>query len=183
MGVSINALALAILLQGPGDGWAFAHDTGKVKTLYWELFDTTEVWLRLIPEGGAGEAPLQNLIFQAFFPGKQAKGRPARLVVRALALPLTLIRTPMLRFDVDGKSLDLTSDGARFRYLYPVCLGEGACSANGVEAELEPAVLRWMLGARGLSGEGLGFTFRLTAEDQRLLAEFADAVGLRREPR
>ena len=105
MGVSISALALAIVLQGPGDGWAFVHDTGKVKTLYWELFDTTEVWLRLIPEGGAGEA------------------------------------------------------------------------------ELEPAVLRSMLGARGLSGEGLGFTFRLTAEDQRLLAEFADAVGLRREPR
>ena len=53
MGVSISALALAIVLQGPGDGWAFVHDTGKVKTLYWELFDTTEVWLRLIPEGGA----------------------------------------------------------------------------------------------------------------------------------
>jgi hypothetical protein len=183
MGVSISALALAILLQGPGDGWAFVHDTGKVKTLYWELFDTTEVWLRLIPEGAAGEAPLQNLIFQAYFPGKQVKGRPARVVVRALALPLTLIRTPMLRFDVDGKSLGLTSDGARFRYLYPVCGVEGGCSANGVEAELEPALLASMIEARSLTGEGLGFTFRLTAKDQRLLAEFADAVRLGPEPR
>lgn len=182
--MSISALLLAALLQAPGDGWAFVHDTGKVKTLYWELFDTTEVWLRLIPHGASGEAPLQNLIFQAFFPGKQPKGRPARLVVRALPLPLTIVREPMLRFSVDGKALDLTADPSRFRYLYPVCSSEDFwCPANGVEAELDPVLLGSMLIARSVVGEGLGFPFRLTAEDQRLLYEFAGRAGLGPEPR
>ena len=181
--MSISALLLAALLQAPGDGWAFVHDTGKVKTLYWELFDTTEVWLRLIPQRASGEAPLQNLIFQAFFPGKQPKGRPARVVVRALPLPLTIIREPMLRFSVDGKALDLTADPSRFRYLYPVCSDASGCSANGVEAELDPALLGSMLIARSVTGEGLGFPFRLTAGEQKLLSEFAGRAGLGPEPR
>jgi hypothetical protein len=69
--VVLGSLPLALLLlQAPGDGWALVQDTRQVKRLYWDLFQTTEVWLRLIPEDPDGKPPLVNLIFQAFFPGR-----------------------------------------------------------------------------------------------------------------
>jgi hypothetical protein len=72
------------------------------------MFQTTEIWLRLIPEHSEGKPPLVNLIFKAFFPGRaerdpytglprEPKGPPARLVLVAQPLPLTVIRELSLR--------------------------------------------------------------------------------------
>ena len=180
-----------LLFQGPGDGWVLVSDTGHVKRLYWDLFQTTEVWLSLIPEDPAGTPPLVTFIFQAFFPGqaerdpysglpREPKGPPARLVLRAQALPLTLVRQYTLRLEIDDKTVDLTGPAARYRYL-PACLAGDECSANAVEAELEPSLLRSMLTARIVKGEALGFPIRLTADDQRSLAEFATRIGLKGE--
>ena len=88
----LSSLLVGLLLvQGSGDGWALVHDTRQVKRLYYDLFQTTEIWVRLIPEDSEGKPPLVNLIFQAFFPGRaerdpytglprEPKGPPARLV-------------------------------------------------------------------------------------------------------
>ena len=69
--MALPSLLLGILLfQGPGDGWVLVPSTRQVKRLYWDLFQTTEVWLSLIPEDPAGTRPLVTFIFQAFFPGQ-----------------------------------------------------------------------------------------------------------------
>src|SRR5688572_27240571 len=104
------ALALILLTQSPGSGWVMAPAPPReVKRLYWELFQTTEVWVSLTPGVGNGNQPLLNLVFQAFFPGRPErepysglpqwpKGAPARLVVRAEPFSLTAIRDLTLRF-------------------------------------------------------------------------------------
>src|SRR2546422_1862801 len=111
--MALSSLLLGILLfQGPGDGWVLVPGTRQVRRLYWDLFQTTEVWLSLIPEDPAGKPPLVSFIFQAFFPGpaerdpysglpREPKGPPARLVLRAPALPLTVISQLTLRLERD----------------------------------------------------------------------------------
>jgi hypothetical protein len=186
--MALSSLLLGILLfQGPGDGWVLVPSTRQVKRLYWDLFQTTEVWLSLIPEDPAGTHPLVTLIFQAFFPGRaerdpysglprEPKGPPARLVVRAQGLPLTVISHLTLRLEIDDKTIDLTGSAAKFRFVYPCPPGDG-CAANAVEAELEPSVLRSLATARVVKGEALGFPITLTADDQRSLAAFAARIG------
>ena len=132
-----------------------------------------------------------SIIFQAFFPGqaerdpysglpREPTGPPARLVLRAQALPLTVVSQLTLRLEIDDRTVDLTGPAAKFRYLYPCPPGDG-CAANAVEADLEPPLLRLMASARILKGEALGFRIRLTAEDQRSLAEFAARIGRKGE--
>jgi hypothetical protein len=178
----------SLLFQGPGDGWALVHDTRQVKRLYYDLMQTTEVWVRLIPESPDGKPPLVNLIFQAFYPGRAERdpytglpreptGPPARLVVVAQPLPMTVIRELSLRLSIDDKTVDFTAPAARYRYLYPCFAGDG-CSANGIEAELAPSLLRSMGMARVVAGDVLGFPVKLGTEDHRALREFADKVAV-----
>jgi hypothetical protein len=171
--MALSSLLLGVLLfQGPGDGWALVPDARQVKRLYWDLFQTTEIWMRLIPGDPEGKPPLVSLIFQAFFPGRpetdastglprEPKGPPAELVLRAQPLPLTVVRELTLRLMVDGKSVDLTGPGARYRYLYP-CPPGNVCPANAVAAEIEPSLLRLIVTAREVKGEALGLPIRLT---------------------
>lgn len=186
--MSASLLLGLLLFQGPGDGWVLAPDTRQVKRLYYELFQTTEIWLRLVPDGPDGKPPLVNVIFQAYFPGraardpytglpKEPKGPPARLLLVARALPLTMIRDLSLRLTVDGRVVPLTGPGAKHRDFYPCFVGDG-CAADGVEAEIDAALLRSLVAAREVRGEALGFPFKLVAEDQRPLAEFAARIGV-----
>lgn len=189
-----SSLLLSILLfQGPGDGWALVPDARQVKRLYWDLFQTTEIWLRLIPGDPEGKPPLVNLVFQAFFPGRaerdpysglpqEPKGPPARLVLRAQSLPLTVIRELSLRFVIDGKAVDLTGPGgcpmfaapdASCFLLYP-CEG---CSANGVGVKLEPPLLEALASGKNAQGTALGYPIVLSAADRSALVEFMDRVG------
>ena len=178
-----------LLLQAPGDGWAVVQGPPReVKRLYWDLFQTTEVWLRVIPEDPDRKPPLVNLIFQAFFPGRAErdpysglpqwpKGPPARLALRAEPLPLTVIRELSLRLRIDGNELDLTPPGGRYRNL-PCLVAAGDCMPNAVEAELEPSLLRSLISARIAGGQVLGFQVRLTSADQAAIADFATRIGL-----
>lgn len=186
-------LPLAVLLfQAPGDGWATVQAPPReVKRLYWELFQTTEIWLRLIPEDPDGKPPLVNLIFQAFFPGRAKrdpysglpqwpKSAPVRLALRAQPLPWTVIRELSLRLQIDGNTCDLTTPGSRHRNL-PCLVATEDCTPNAVEVELEPSLLRSLISARTVGGHVLGFTVRLTSADQAALADFAARIGISRE--
>jgi hypothetical protein len=185
-------LASALMLlspQAPGDGWVVSPAAPReVKRVYWDLFRTTEIWVRIIPDNPDGKPPLVSLVFQAFFPGraerdpysglpKWPKGTPARLELRAEPLPMTLITQLSLQLVIDGQTLDLTGPGRRYRYL-PWCnLGQD-CASNSVEADLEPSTLLSLVTARSVEGEVLGFPIRLVAADQAALGEFVDRVGL-----
>ena len=70
--MALSLLALMLLLpQVPDDGWGLTRiQPREVKRIYWELLQTTEVLVRLVPIDPAGEPVRVNLVFQAFFPGR-----------------------------------------------------------------------------------------------------------------
>ncbi len=64
-------MAIAVMLGLLQSGWAFTQaQPREVGRLYWELVPETEIWVRLIPEDPDGRAPLVNLVFRAFYPGR-----------------------------------------------------------------------------------------------------------------
>jgi len=185
-------LLIALLpAQGPGDGWWLVPGVRQVDNLYYELFNTTEIWVRVIPEDPVGKPLLPSLVFKAFFPGRlpyrgddkrtlEAKGPPSQLLLQAQVGPLSMIKgLPTLRLVIDGTTVDLMGSGARYRYRYsPQCSHDSPCAVNGVEVELAPSILHSLITARSVTGEALGFAMKLTAEDQRALAQFEARIGL-----
>jgi hypothetical protein len=188
------ALALSSLIplaQAPSAGWVMAPAPPReVRRLYWELQETTEVWMRLTPGDPNGAPPLLSLVFQAFFPGRARRdpytavpqwptGSPARMVVRVEPFPLTAIRALSLQLTLDGHAFNLTGPGSRYTILPCGAGGCDGCAPNIVEAELDPALLRALIVARTVAGEALGFPIQLTSADQRALGEFAERAGVR----
>jgi hypothetical protein len=182
-------LLLMVLLQGPGDGWTLAESPPReVRRVYWELFETTEIWVRLLPEGPHATPPFVNLIFQAYFPGRAKrdpytgllqwpKGEPQRLTLRALPLPLTMIRGLSLRLVIDGNKVDLTGTAHEYRYL-GCPPGDLDCAPSGIEAEIKPSLLKSLTTAREIRGEALGFPIELREADQLALDDFTERIGL-----
>lgn len=180
---------LVAFRQAPDPGWG---PTGvkprEVSRIYWDLLQTSEVLVRLIPAEPDGRPARVNLVFHAFFPGRETrgwntglpewpKGPPARLTVTAQAFPLTFVIPELsLRLVIDGEATDLTTPG-RYRNI-PCLIATDGCAPDGVEADLEPALLRSMVAARVVKGEALGFPIELTQADRSALAEFAARIGL-----
>jgi hypothetical protein len=189
MTLALGLLSLLLLPQGPGSGWAMVDAPPRnVRRLYWELQETTEVWVRLTPRNADDGEPLVNLVFQAFFPGRAARdpytalpqwpaGVPARMVIRAEPLPLTVIRALSPRLVLDGHSFNLAEPSSRFSIL-PCGAGSEDCTPNTVEAGLDASLLRALTVARTVEGDVLGFPIQLDAADQRALAEFAARAGV-----
>jgi hypothetical protein len=159
-----------LLLQAPGDGWAIAPGKpGEVKHLYWDLFDTTEVWVQLTPElpDGKGQAPLR-LVFQAFYKGHEANGTPSRIDARVVG---PAVADLSFRLTYEGKSADLTGPEGHSRLLFPVPACD-TCSANGVDAEVRPDVMREYAAAANPGGSALGIPFVLSPADRDALKAF-----------
>ena len=179
---------MLLLLQAPGDGWALAQVPDReVKTLYWDLFGTTETWVSIIPTGPEGGQPLIRLIFQAFFVGKEVKGAPSRLVLRAMGLPMTIVREYSLSFVVDNETFDLGSScvspggsGPPCQLLFPV--GDSS-SANGVEVDVQPALLERLAAAHVATGTALGFPIKLSSDDRAAIAKLAETAHVKAAPR
>jgi hypothetical protein len=141
-----------------------------------------------------------TLVFQAFFPGRahrdpytglpqEPKGAPARLVLKALPLPLTAIRQLSLRFLIDGDGVALADPGgcsiagasdASCFLLYPPCESNGplGCPANGVGVRLEPSLQQAVATGKVVQGEALGFPFVLSVADHSALMNLGERIGL-----
>jgi hypothetical protein len=168
-------IPLLLALQAPGDGWALKESQpGEIGRVYWALFDTTEVWVRLDPDtpGGSGKAPLR-LVFQVFYQGREAKGPPKRLGLRAVG---PAVADLSLRLTLDGTTIDLTGRDGSSRPLLPVPNCE-ECSANGVDAELKTSVWSRLMNAASVSGTALGVPFVLSSSDCRIIRSFAKEFG------
>jgi hypothetical protein len=77
-------LAAIPTVQGPGDGFNLAPSAPReIKTLYWELFKTTEIWVRLSPEGKDNKPAPVSLIFYVTFSGKELSSEPTQIAIRA----------------------------------------------------------------------------------------------------
>ena len=184
-----GASAIAVLLGLLQSGWALTQAQPRdVRMTYWELVPEIEIWVRLIPEHADGSPPLINLVFHAFYPGRAKRdpysgrpqwpaGMPARLTVSAEPLPRTVIRELSLQLELDGRTIDLTGPGSRYRNL-PCFVASEDCVPNGVEADLEPSIVRSLAAARSVGGRALGFPVRLVAADQAAIRAFAAKVGL-----
>jgi hypothetical protein len=189
--LALSLWALMLLLsQAPDDGWGVTRvQPREVNRIYWELLETTEVLVRLVPIDPDGKPVRVNLVFQAFFPGRAQrnpytgvpqwpKGPPARLVLTAQAFALTFVIPELsLRLVIDGATVELTGPGSRYRNV-PCLIATDDCAPNGVEADLAPAVLRSLITARAVEGQTLGLPIKLTHADQIVLADFAARIGL-----
>jgi hypothetical protein len=188
--MALSLPLILLLFQAPADGWGPARvQPGEVKRIYWELLQTTEVMVRLVPVNADGKPVRVNLVFQAFFPGRAdrdpysglpqwPKGMPTRLTVTAQAFALTFIVPELsLRLVIDGATVDLTGPGSRYRQI--PCPGvTDDCTPNGVEVDLDPAILQSLITARSVEGHALGFPITLTREDQTVLGDFASRISL-----
>ena len=191
-----RAALLAILvcgaadpIQAPKAGWGETNaQPHQVSRIYRDLLQTTEVLVLLQPVDPDGKPVRVNLVFQAFFPGRAErdwysglpqwpKAPPARLLVTAQAFPMTFIIPELsLRLRIDGVPIDLTRPGRRYRNI-PCLIASEDCAPNGVEAELDPSILRSLIAARAVQGHALGFPFELTKADRAALAEFATRLN------
>jgi hypothetical protein len=178
--------------QAPDRGWGVTGvKPREVGRIYWDLLQTTEVLVRVVPLGSDGKPVRVNLVFQAFFPGRETRdwnaglpqwprGPPARLTLTAQAFPLTFVIPRLsLQLVIDGAVIDLTAPGRRYRNI-PCLITTDDCTPNGVEADLEPSILASLIAARSVQGHALEFPFELTRADLEALAEFASRIGLTR---
>lgn len=160
----------------------------EVRRIYWELLKTSEVLVQLIPEVPDGKRPLVSLTFRADFPGAAKRnpydglpewpaGPPARVTLTAEPLPMVLIKELALRLEIDGRAVNLTPPGGRYRNI-PCLVTSADCAPYGVEAEIDPALLRTLVEARTVEGLALGFPVRLTKNDLAAVGEFASRVSL-----
>jgi hypothetical protein len=195
------AWLLALLLfQGPGEGWNLVQAPPReVRRVYWDLFETTEVWVLLLPKGPQGEPPLVNIVFQAFFSGRAKrdpysklpqwpKGEPERLTVRVQPFPMTVLKEPSLRLVVDDETFDLGASckspfgfGGPCQRLYSGDSELGS-AIIGVSVEVQPALLQRLAKARVVTGTALGFPILLSSDDLGAVEKFAEAVHLKMDP-
>ncbi len=172
---TLLGVAALLLLQAPGDGWGMVDSRPReVKRLYWDLFQTTEVWVTLSPVT-ANTVAGPRFAFQAFFPGRKVEGRPQRIQVKGLAGGEA--RDWLFLVRIDGKTTDLTGPDGNSSVLYGPCED---CLAVGVVADMKAEVLRSMVDAGNVSIVAFGFTYQLSSEDRAALGEFAKQIGLGR---
>ena len=171
-------------------GWGATNaQPHQVSRIYWELLPATEILVPLQPREPDGAPVRFHLVFHAFYPGKAdrdwqtglpawPRGAPARLAVTVQAFPLTFaIPELAIRFTIDGKLYDLTMPGRHYRNV-PCSFASDTCTPTGVEADLDPDVLRALVRASKVEGAALGTRFVLTNTDRDALRKFARQVGM-----
>jgi len=193
-------LLALFMFQSPGEGWNLVQAPPReVKRVYWDLFETTEVWVLLLPGDPQGEPAPVNLVFQAFFSGRAKrdpysklpewpKGEPERLTVRVQPFPTTVLKEPSLRFVVDDETFDLGASckwplgsGGPCQILYSGDSELGS-AIIGVSVEVQPPLLRRLAKARVVTGTALGFPILLSSDDLGAVGKFAEAVHLKVDP-
>jgi hypothetical protein len=151
----------------------------EIKILYWELFQTTEVWVRIVPEAHNGKPTLLSLIFFVTYPGKDLKRTPPTISLQAQPDPLTVFKRLSLKLTLQpGGFLDLAAPGRDFRYIYPCGVGEG-CAPGAIVATLSWEELNRFAKCERFTGEVLGFDVSFAAADSDALRDFARKLNPR----
>jgi hypothetical protein len=180
--LSVRAAAEpAMMSQAPGSAWVLAPTPERtVRTLYWQLFDSTEIWTRIAPKAPDASRPLPlNLIFSATFKGKvvtgQEPGARPEITILAQPHPLAALPIPNLSFTVvpdDGRHFDLIANGMASRV---PSLGDNCCS-DAIVARIDDALLLALVKSKKITGHVLGFDYVLDRDDTDALAKFGSLV-------
>jgi len=88
------------------------------------------------------------------------------------------VSLPSLQLVYDGKTVDLTGPTGSSRLVFPC----DDCAANGIDAEVKPAVLREFVLAARDGGTALGVSFVISSADRTALLDFVDQLRLGIEP-
>jgi hypothetical protein len=185
---SVLALALAAVaassaatgpLQTPGFGWMVKPlPVQTIGTLFWELADRTEVWLRIAPHSPSGETIPAELIFVALFKGNVTKPDaittvPDELNVLAEASPRVFHVSAVFTFTIaDQPTIDLLAPPGTFS------TGSScdACAWTSIRATLNPGTLVAVGEAETVKATVLGMPCELDRTDTQAIAQFARRV-------
>ncbi len=160
--------------QGPGDGYILAPSPPRqIKTLYWELFQSTETWIRITPTLKDGNPAPAGLIFSVTFHGKKQDNAPETVTIRAQSDPRFVATRFSLKLTPHpGDVLDLTAPGANFQYS-PNCPGTEGCAVTGIISVVPWKVFNQLILAESIKAEVLGLEVSLQEADLGALREFA----------
>jgi len=166
-------LAVTPIAQGPGEGYNLAPSPPRViKILYWELFQTTETWVRLSPEGENSKPAPMSLIFYVTYHGKKLANEPTSVNIRAQANPRFVASKFSLKFLLgSGGPLDLAAPGGNFMY-YPRCPNRD-CAVTGIISTVPWKIFAQILQTESIRGEVLGVGISLQEADLDALRAFA----------
>jgi hypothetical protein len=79
--VALLGVVTLLLSQAPGDGWGMVDSRPReVKRLYWDLFQTTEVWVTLSPVTADTVAGRLGFTFQLSSQDRAALGEFAKQI-------------------------------------------------------------------------------------------------------
>jgi hypothetical protein len=152
---------------------------GEVKTLFWELYNHTEVCVNLVPDPGpSGPSPFV-LTFSFTHTGRQMTAPPATVLLRAQLPPNYVVLSPSLDVVLDAtEHFDLTTPGQPYRLTYPpqCTMAETGCGFTGIEVPLTPETFRRWARARAIAGKAFGIAFSLPPEARESLGRFAERV-------
>jgi len=167
-------LAAMPTVQGPGEGYNLVPSSPReIKTLYWELYQTTEIWVRIIPERENRKPAPVSLIFSVTFPGKKQPDVPTQINIRAQADPLFVASKFSLKLvPQPGKLLDLAAPGTNFQYIPYHPTGE-TYAVTGVISIVPWEVFSQIVQAKSIAGEVLGIEVLLQNADLDALRAFA----------
>ena len=170
-------IAMMPLVQAPGEGYNLLPTPPRqIKSLYFELFKTTEVWVRLTPVGKDGQPAPVSLIFSTTFSGKKQAKIPADINIRAQVDPLFVASKFSLKLELPpGELLDLTAPGVNFEY-YPRCPSGETCAVTGVISIVPWRIFRQIVEAKSVTGEVMGREVSLQEADLIALRAFAQGL-------
>lgn len=187
--------ALALLAAVPVSGSEFpaiplslgscalpGNRTGEVKSVYWELYQHTEVCVNLVPEPTAtGPSPFV-FTFSFTHTGREFKP-PAWVLFRAQLPPHYVVVVPSLDVALDGgEPLHLVSPGQPYQLTCPpnCTFSETGCGFTGVEVPLAPETFRRFAQAKRIQGTGFGIPFSLPEDARQGLSELARRLDAER---
>jgi hypothetical protein len=173
------ASAAFTVVQAPGSGWMLVPTPERViKTLYWHLFDETEVWTRIVPRAvtDSQKIPVSLIIYVTMkdrIPSPRGRMQGPK-EVKMLAQPDPLAALPFRNLSFvlvtdTGERIDLIERGLAFR-LIPPCDG---CAANAIFARIDAEMFRRLAESSTVEADVLGFKCRLDRADTAALVEFA----------
>jgi hypothetical protein len=175
--VSVN---VAVSAQAPGTGWATVPTPERVvKTLYWQVFNETEVWTRVVPTGPSRQPIPVSMIVSVVLPGKltlplRRPQTPSQIMLLAQPSPLAVLPSTSATFQLttdDGRELNLLGAAK----VFAACDG---CSSQAIQVLLDTASFAEIASSGSIRCDVLGLTGQLSLSDTDAIRAVGRAVGL-----
>jgi hypothetical protein len=137
---------------------------GEIRVAYWELRDTTEVWLTLEPLSPSGERLPISLTINATFPGRRPAAPLTTVELQAHVGALWAPRPELTLLIGRSERIDLGAAGGT--------LNDSDGTLVGIVGTIDLAILNRMATAATVSGTALRLDFVLDDSQKRAIGSF-----------